>query len=352
MMAECNELESKLQQLQEEVIEMKEERLTFKSKVRQTEIELERTRRIMSLMQETSDVEGTASMAILDLKEQLREKQELLSRLRHCCEPGASFMIDAIEAKVHLTLCLLETNVLSVNGSKTITPFDFSSSTTPKEQLLERSLRIQRAENDRIQKEIEEFKIEKDQETSILQVELKSLQGKYDLKNELLAKREQELKSFLKEPCVGYISEDDSDFEEIDNVMTPSTSTPNNNTICKLCEKLRVAKEAAENEAKEKTHSLAEAKMIISSLEQSNKNITENLRTRLHDSNEAIVSLLEQSKLHERENAEFKKQLRQYAAEKERLTAKLAMSKDENIEAEERGTMLENELGLNGGRKI
>jgi hypothetical protein len=346
MMTECNDLESKLQALQEEVIDMKEERLAFKSKVRETEIELERTRRIMSLMQETSNVEGTASQAIMDLKEQLREKQELLSRLRHCCEPGASFMIDDIEAKVHMTLCLLETNVLSINGSKSITPFDFSGSVTPKEQLLERSLRIQRAENDRIQKEMEELKIEKDQEASILQVELKSLQGKYDLKNDLLAKKELELKTILKEPCVGYISEDESDFEDVDHEMISKNMNNSNSSsgTCKMCEKLRFAKEAAETEAKQKAQSLAEAKMIISSLEQSNKNITENLRTRLHDSNAAIVSLLEQSKLHEKETAEFKKQLRRYAVEKESLKAKLAKPKHENNEDENRGTAIDNEI--------
>lgn len=339
MMAECNELESKLQELQDEVIEMKEERLAFKSKVRETEIELERTRRILSLLQETSDVEGTASQAILDLKEQLQEEQESLSRLRYCCEPGSSFIIDDIEAKVHLTLCLLETNVLSVNGSTSITPFDFSSSATPKEQLLERSLRVQRAENDRIRKEMEDIKIEKDQETSILQVELMSLQGKYDLKNEMLAKKEQELKTILKEPCVGYISEDESDFEDIDPELITKSFNNNNNNIngtngmCKTCEKLQVAKEAAENEAKEKAQSLTEAKMIISSLEQSNKNITENLRSRLHDSNAAIVSLLEQSKLHEKETAEFRKQLKRYEVEKESLKATLTKPKDKHIEA-------------------
>jgi len=343
MMAECNELESKLQELQDEVIEMKEERLAFKSKVRETEIELERTRRILSLLQETSDVEGTASQAILDLKEQLQEEQESLSRLRYCCEPGSSFIIDDIEAKVHLTLCLLETNVLSVNGSTSITPFDFSSSATPKEQLLERSLRVQRAENDRIQKEMEDFKIEKDQETSILQVELMSLQGKYDLKNEMLTKKEQELKTILKEPCVGYISEDESDFEDIDpELITKSFNKNNNNNnnningtngMCKTCEKLQVAKEAAENEAKEKAQSLTEAKMIISSLEQSNKNITENLRSRLHDSNAAIVSLLEQSKLHEKETAEFRKQLKRYEVQKESLKATLTKPRDKHIEA-------------------
>jgi phosphatidate phosphatase PAH1 len=149
------------------------------------------------------------------------------------------------------------------------------------------------------------------------------------MKNEMLTKKEHELKvlqSSFKDSCVGYISEDESDLEEIENeLVSKHCSYKNNDTceMCKTCEKLRLAKETAENEAKEKAKSLSEAKMIISSLEQSNKNMTENLKSRLHDSNAAIVSLLEQSKLHEKESAEFKKQLKKYEVEKELLKAKL-----------------------------
>lgn len=337
MMEECNQLEEKLDKLQEEIIDTKEEKLALKSKVREIETELERTRRIMSLMQETSDLEGTASQAILDLKEQLREKQDLLNRLRHCCEPDACFMIDDIESKVHMTLCLLDTNVLSIHGLKSITPFDFAGSATPREQLLERSLRVQRAENDQVRKDIEDLKIEKDQEISLLEVELTSLQGKYEMKNEMLSKKEQELKtlqSSLKEPCVGYISEDESDLDDIENELISKSYNYKNdkyNETCMMCKKLRLAKEAAEDEVKEKVKSLAEAKMIISSLELSNKNITENLRSRLQDSNAAIVSLLQQSKHHEKESAEFRKQLLQSVREKEGLKLKAEKSRDENV---------------------
>lgn len=60
---------------------------------------------------------------------------------------------------------------------------------------------------------------------------------------------------------------------------------------------------------RKKNDDLAEAKMIISSLEQSNKAITDNLRSRLQDSNAALASLLEQSKQKENENAKLKSKL-------------------------------------------
>ena len=337
---QCSQLETKLQALQVEVIEMKEEKLSLKTKVRETEIALERSNRIMSLMQETADTEGMASQAISDLKEQLREKLYLLSKLRYCCDQDGTYMIDAMEGKVHMTLCLLETNVLGINGSKSIAPFDFSSGYSPKEQLLERSLSRQRAENDRIRKNIDELRTEKDQETAILGIELASLQGKYTLNMDVLQKKEDELKvlrSSLKEDSVGYISEDESDLEDDGaGSVNPSIEKVNDDHhVTEMCAKLRDAKETAEKEAKRNADNLAEAKLIISSLEQSNKTITENLRTRLHDSNAAIVSLLDQSKQHQSTNIELKKKLDQLMKEKNQLEQPIFITKEYSSDSDE-----------------
>jgi len=341
MAQQFSQLEAKLHLLQIEVIEMKEEKLALKTKVRETEIALERSNRIMSLMQETSDTEGTASLAILDLKEQLRDELDLLSKLRHCCDQDGSFMIVAIEGKVNMILCLLETNVLGINGSTSIAPFDFSVGASPKEQLLERSLSRQRAENDRICKNIDELRTEKDQETAVLGIELASLQGKYTLKRKLLQEREEELKvlhSTLNETSISYISEDESDLEDDDtsvHMAIPIQEPHDDTKVNEMCASLRDGKEAAEEEAKKNSENLAEAKMIISSLEQSNKATTENLRSRLHDSNAAILSLLDDSKKHESTNADLKKKLNQIIREKQELESKLLTETRNSSEQDE-----------------
>lgn len=74
--------ESKLRNLRVEIIDMKEEKLTLKTRIKEAETSLERANRIMYLIQETSDSEGlNATGAIADLKAQLKEQQELLAQL-------------------------------------------------------------------------------------------------------------------------------------------------------------------------------------------------------------------------------------------------------------------------------
>ena len=62
--------------------------------------------------------------------------------------------------------------------------------------------------------------------------------------------------------------------------------------------------------------SLANAKMIISSLEQANKGMMADLRSRLQDSNTAISSLLHKSKQHENEAEELRQKLQTLEQEK------------------------------------
>ena len=321
---ERSDVESKLKTLQIEVIEMKEEKLSLRSKVREAKSSMEHSNRIMSLMQETSDTEGTASMALLDLKKQLYEQQELHDKLRHCCDQSAAFMIDKLDRKVHTTLCLLETGALNISGASSVNEFDFSSSMSPKEQLMERALRLQRTENDRIRKNIDELQSEKDQENAVLGMHLATLQGTHDLKVELLAEKEKELQKLqsqlqLQSQESGYFSDEYSDTDDDEALMSKLND---NIEMKKACAELQSDKEKAEKEAKVNAESLANAKMIISSLEQSNRTIVENLRERLSDSNGAIVSLLEQSKKYEEQVAELKSDLSVMAQQKEEVQSK------------------------------
>ena len=313
---QCEDLESNVQKLQMEIIEMKEEKLSLKIRVRDAETAFERCDRIMTMLQETNIAQGTSSQALADLKDQLQEIHDHMSKLRNSCDEECHEMIDVVDKKVHMILCLLETNVIGINGSSTIVPFDFSNGVSPKEELLERSLRMMRSETDRIKKNIEELKTEKDQETAILGIELASLQGKYEAKCELLEKKEEELKnlkSSFTEQSIEYISDDDSDgdIDENSSLFLPSNSLHPNaeKELTDLCKQLQSERDEAQKNSKKKNDDLAEAKMIISSLEQSNKAITDNLRSRLQDSNAALVSLLEQSKQKENENAKLKSKL-------------------------------------------
>lgn len=304
------------EELQLEIIEMKEEKLSLKIRVREAETAFERCNRIMTMLQETNISQGTSSQALADLKDQLHEIHDNLSKLRNSCDEDCHEIIDVVDRKVHMILCLLETNVIGIHGSSAIVPFDFSNGVSPKEELLERSLRMMRSETDRIKKNIEELKTEKDQETAILGIELASLQGKYEAKCELLELKEEELKNFkssFTEQSMEYISDDDSDgdIDENSSLFLPSSCLHphTEKELSDLCKQLQSERDEAQKNSKKKADDLAEAKMIISSLEQSNKAITDNLRSRLHDSNAALVSLLEQSKHKESENTELKAKL-------------------------------------------
>lgn len=75
-------------------------------------------------------------------------------------------------------------------------------------------------------------------------------------------------------------------------------------------------KESASKELEARRQSLVNAKMIISSLEQANKGMMADLRSRLQDSNTAISSLLNKSKQHETAADELRQKLQ--ALEEER----------------------------------
>lgn len=92
-------------------------------------------------------------------------------------------------------------------------------------------------------------------------------------------------------------------------------------------EEILLAKDKAEKEAKDNAERLANAKVIISSLEQSNKTMTEDLKSRWHDSNAAIVSLLDQSGKHEKETEELKSNIDKLKIEKTAVERELKRMK-------------------------
>ena len=185
---------------------------------------------------------------------------------------------------------------------------------------LDDQLNLQREESNRLRQELEKV-------VSESQFEIQRLTDDFTMANEQLTKKEKELsvlKESLNEPSTGYISDDDDfDDDEDDGVTgivptdaaelqatisaeaenlqlllkqaqqvgSSSTSTTNER-LKALEEEVRLQQDLAAKQMKQKDDALANAKMIISSLEQSNKSMLEDLRNRLHDSNTAIVSLL------------------------------------------------------------
>lgn len=181
---------------------------------------------------------------------------------------------------------------------------------------LDDQLNLQKEESNRLRQALSES-----------QFEIQRLTDDFTMANEQLTKKEKELsvlKESLNEPSTGYISDDDDfDDDEDDGVTgivptdaaelqatisaeaenlqlllkqaqqvgSSSTSTTNER-LKALEEEVRLQQDLAAKQMKQKDDALANAKMIISSLEQSNKSMLEDLRNRLHDSNTAIVSLL------------------------------------------------------------
>jgi phage shock protein A len=170
-----------------------------------------------------------------------------------------------------------------------------------------------------------------------LRAEVLSLRQQCSTNLEVLAKKERELsvlRSSLKvdDNDAGYISDDASDDEddtvpgektmpaptdldsygpaEAEAYATILSQTSGSVAVTgrkRDVEALKIQllkaldeKDAASKELKAEQESLANAKMIISSLEKANKGMMEDLRSRLQDSNTAIAALLDKSMEHEK----------------------------------------------------
>jgi DNA repair exonuclease SbcCD ATPase subunit len=185
-----------------------------------------------------------------------------------------------------------------------------------------------------------------------LLAEIKSLREQCSSNMEVLSKKERELsvlRSSLKldDNASGYISDDASDGED-ENDTTVSSSSPRLSVygpeqtealatllaaggsmpdhepkLKKELLKSVAEKERAVKELKAERESLANAKLIISSLEKANKSMMEDLRSRLQDSNTAISSLLDKSLEQEKNSDTLQKEVEKLKKEKEALESKI-----------------------------
>jgi len=217
-----------------------------------------------------------------------------------------------------------------------------------------------------------------------LKTEIQRLRQQCTTNMEVLAKKERELsvlRSSLKvdENESGYISDDVSDDEDEDggtdmgsiisaaklNAYGPADAEayatilsqasgriglPGNAQIQEveslkrdLMEALG-EKESASKELQARRESLANAKMIISSLEKANKGMMEDLRSRLHDSNTAISSLLDKSKEHEKSADDMREKLQRLEQEK--------LEERDNYEAELKKQRIESENRNEGVKEV
>lgn len=180
--------------------------------------------------------------------------------------------------------------------------------------------------------------------------EIQSLRDQCSTNMEVLAKKERELsvlRSSLKvdENDAGYISDDASDGEDENdaavsptrlngygpaetealatlmaaggNVLSRDGQEGNPGTL-----RLAAEKDKALKDLQTERENLANAKLIISSLEKANRTMMEDLRSRLQDSNSAIASLLDKSMQHEKSSIELKDEVEKLRKEKEELEQK------------------------------
>ncbi|KAI2513938.1 hypothetical protein MHU86_322 [Fragilaria crotonensis] len=195
----------------------------------------------------------------------------------------------------------------------------------------------------------ERLRLSKSHEESKLKEEIRHLQSQNESNLEALEKKKQELQ-VLRDSLevgdeVGYISGDETDEEE-ENQQTGTNAasatsqdalnallarggvdmagTVNAAELNKMKNELkRVERERqrAKEALKAEQESLANAKMIISSLEKANKTMLEDLRSRLQDSNTAIAALLDKSLVNEKVSKDLEQKLEQLTKEKEQADA-------------------------------
>lgn len=218
---------------------------------------------------------------------------------------------------------------------------------------IEEELGRQRAENLQLRADSEQRQRERDAEMINMQSELNHLREQCQTNMEVLTRKEREL-AVLRDSLkvddgeVGYISDDNSDYDEEEEVMLaapaalaygPSqaealatlstygsgsfdagaTFAASSNEIVMLRKELLKSKseqDASLQELEAEKESLANAKMIISSLEKANKSMMEDLRSRLQDSNTAIASLLEKSMESDRTTSKLRSELEKVRRER------------------------------------
>mmetsp|Transcript_38440 Transcript_38440/g.115229 ORF Transcript_38440/g.115229 Transcript_38440/m.115229 type:complete len:1174 (-) Transcript_38440:230-3751(-) len=251
-------------------------------------------------------------------------------------------------------------------GSGEISEDNSPHCNVPQQVKMEDMMRAHQEAAQKAREELEAVKLENEESFAECREEISRLREECAANNELLAKKESELhvlRESLNEPSTGYISdEDDEEFIDDDGTkscvslptdslelllvqgnetvrtMTASKIASENNEKIKAMEdeleSIRREKERAAKDRKKQEESLANAKMIISSLEQANNSMLEDLRSRLNDSNTAIVSLLDKSTKHEEANAKLQAKIEDL--EKKRKEEKSLFEKEQKRVKEER----------------
>jgi hypothetical protein len=220
---------------------------------------------------------------------------------------------------------------------------------------LEDNFRRLKDEAVRFQVENARLQTQKCNDVDLLNAEIQKLRNQCTINMEVLTRKERELgvlrDSLKVEDDVGYISDDISDgdddtepeqvaslgqygpsqAEALATLMAQSESSSFDLGIASSeleALKIKLAEAQTDHERDLKEHksekeSLANAKMIISALEKSNKSMMEDLRMRLQDSNTAITSLLAKSMESEKSTAKLRRELetvrKESAEEKEKL---------------------------------
>jgi hypothetical protein len=246
---------------------------------------------------------------------------------------------------------------------------------------LEDNFRRLKDEAVRFQVDNERLQTQRNADVELLNVEIDKLRKQCYTNMEVLTKKERELgvlrDSLKVEDDVGYISDDDdlsdgyddaalepvsslgqydsSQVEALASLMAQSQSNSFDLGNAQVSSELEAMKgklaeartdhERNLKELKSEKESLANAKMIISALEMSNKSMMEDLRMRLQDSNSAITSLLAKSMESEKSTARLRTQLdtvrKENAEDKEKLCREIealqvSAAKSDGISLEEK----------------
>jgi len=237
---------------------------------------------------------------------------------------------------------------------------------------LEDALRKEKENASQMLEEAERHRVE---EVDSLRKEVQNLREQCQTNMEVLMRKERELAtlrdSLKVDDGVGYISDDGTDASEAEDQRSmPSSAhlgipqygpsqaealatllahgrghtdmipcSPSQDEVETLKRDLRQARlesERSRKQLKTEKESLANAKMIISSLEKANKSMMEDLRSRLQDSNSAIASLLEKSMESEKTTYKLRAELdalrREKEEEKERYETELKKLESASLE--------------------
>lgn len=196
---------------------------------------------------------------------------------------------------------------------------------------LEEELKNLQADNMRLRAESDDAQKCHELALENLRTEVRNLQTQYSTNITILARKERELavlRDSLIDDGVGYISDDaeddDDDSPPLSTTLDTSVYGPSqvealatllaqgggmeasNDVLRGNLVKATAELERTQKQLKVERESLANAKMIISSLEKANKSMMEDLRSRLQESNAAIASLLEKSVGNEKITAQLR----------------------------------------------